>query len=145
LRKATKQKVSVSGSSSCRSISLASLVYTVLGIGASFYFKVMMDEILPNMLERSLHIISIGVIALYMFQTLIVAFRSHMLLYMSQKLDINLILGCYAHVFELPMSFFGTRKVGEIISRFQNAPKIRDAISGATLKLYIGRFLKMKF
>ncbi|MDR2360800.1 MAG: peptidase domain-containing ABC transporter [Oscillospiraceae bacterium] len=118
-------------------IFFASLVYTVLGIGASFYFKIMMDDILPNMLERSLHIISIGVVALYVFQILLGAFRSHMLLYMSQKLDINLLLGYYSHVLDLPMNFFGTRKVGEIISRFQDASKIRDAISGATLTIMI--------
>jgi ATP-binding cassette subfamily B protein len=115
----------------------ASLVYTILGIGASFYFKIMMDEILPNLLERTLTIISIGVIALYLFQTLLGAFRSHMLIYMSQKLDINLILGYYSHVLALPMNFFGTRKVGEIISRFMDASKVREAISGATLTIMI--------
>jgi ATP-binding cassette subfamily B protein len=114
-----------------------SLIYTILGIGASFYFKVMMDEILPNMLSRSLHIISVGVIALYLFQILLGAFRSHMLLHMSQRLDINLILGYYHHVLGLPMSFFGTRKVGEIISRFQDASKIREAITGAALSIMI--------
>ncbi|MDR0490643.1 MAG: peptidase domain-containing ABC transporter [Oscillospiraceae bacterium] len=118
-------------------IFFASLVYTVLGIGASFYFKVMMDEVLPNLLERTLTIVSIGVIALYLFRILLGAFRSHMLLYMSQKLDINLILGYYSHVLELPMSFFGTRKVGEIVTRFMDASKVREAISGATLTIMI--------
>ncbi|MDR1156870.1 MAG: peptidase domain-containing ABC transporter [Oscillospiraceae bacterium] len=118
-------------------IFFASLVYTILGIGASFYFKIMMDEILPNLLERSLTIISIGVIALYLFQSLLGAFRSHMLLYMSQKLDINLILGYYSHVLKLPMNFFGTRKIGEIVSRFMDASKVREAISGATLTIMI--------
>ena len=33
--------------------------------------------------------------------------------------------------FNLPMNFFGTRKVGEIISRFMDASKVREAISGA--------------
>jgi ATP-binding cassette, subfamily C, bacteriocin exporter len=35
------------------------------------------------------------------------------------------------------MNFFGTRKTGEIVSRFQDASKVRDAISGATLTLMI--------
>jgi ATP-binding cassette subfamily B protein len=118
-------------------VAFTSLVYTILGIGASFYFKVMMDEILPNLLERSLTIISIGVIALYVFQVLLGAFRSHMLLYLSQKLDINLLLGYYRHVLGLPMSFFGTRKVGEIISRFQDASKIREAITSASLTIML--------
>jgi ATP-binding cassette subfamily B protein len=118
-------------------IFFVSIVVTVLGIGASFYFKVMMDEILPNSLERNLHIISIGVIVLYLFQILLSAFRSHMMLYLSQKLDINIILGYYSHVLGLPMNFFGTRKVGEIISRFMDASNVREAISGATLTIMI--------
>ncbi len=118
-------------------IFLSSLVYTILGVGASFYFKVMMDDIVPNGLQNSLHIVSIGVILLYLFQTLLSAFRSHMLIYLSQRLDISLILGYYRHVLKLPMNFFGTRKVGEIVSRFTDASKVRDAISGATLSIMI--------
>lgn len=118
-------------------IFFASLVYTLLGIGASFYFKFIMDDILPNSLTKTLHVVSIGIILLYIFQTLLSAFRQHMLLYLSQKLDIPLILGYYQHVLKLPMNFFGTRKVGELISRFNDASKIRDAISGATLTIMI--------
>ncbi len=118
-------------------IFLSSLVYTILGVGASFYFKVMMDDIVPNGLQNTLHIVSIGVILLYLFQTLLSAFRSHMLIYLSQCLDISLILGYYRHVLKLPMNFFGTRKVGEIVSRFTDASKVRDAISGATLSIMI--------
>ncbi len=118
-------------------IFLASLVYTILGVGGSFYFKVMMDDIVPNSLEKTLHVVSIGVILLYLFQTLLNAFRSHMMLFLSQRLDISLILGYYRHVLKLPMNFFGSRKVGEIVSRFNDASKVRDAISGATLTIMI--------
>ena len=52
-------------------------------------------------------------------------------------MDIALLLGYYRHVLELPMNFFGTRRVGEIISRFTDASKVRDAISGATLTIMI--------
>lgn len=118
-------------------IFFASLVFTLLGILGSFYFKFMMDDILPNGLLKSLHIISIGIILLNIFKLLINACRAQLMLYMSQKLDISLILGYYQHVLELPMSFFGTRKVGEIISRFMDASKVREAISGATLTIMI--------
>ena len=81
--------------------------------------------------------LSIGVIVLNLFRVILNAFRSQMLLYLSQKLDIVFLLGYYRHVLELPMNFFGTRRVGEIISRFQDAGKVRDAISGATLTIMI--------
>lgn len=118
-------------------IFIASLLFTALGILGAFYFKLLVDEIMPGGLEKTLLFVSIGVILLNLFRVLLNAIRSHLLLYLSQKLDIALLLGYYRHVLELPMNFFGTRKVGEIISRFNDASKVRDAISGATLTVMI--------
>lgn len=116
---------------------IASLLLTAIGILGSFYYKVLMDDILPDGLMKTLHIVSLGVILLNLFKVLLGAIRSQLLLYLSQKLDIALLLGYYNHVLELPMSFFGTRKTGEIISRFNDASKVRDAISGAVLTIMI--------
>lgn len=118
-------------------IFVASLVYTILGIVGAFYFKELIDSVLPDGLRKTLMTLSIGVILLNIFKVILNAFRSHLLLYLSQKLDIALLLGYYRHVIELPMNFFGTRKVGEIISRFNDAGKVRDATSGATLTIMI--------
>ncbi|WP_370656284.1 peptidase domain-containing ABC transporter [Paenibacillus pedocola] len=118
-------------------IFLTSILYTVLGILSAFYFQFLIDEILPFGLKKTLNIISAGVIILYIFKILLNSFRSHILLTLSQKLDISLILGYYHHVLKLPMNFFGTRKTGEIISRLMDASKVRDAISSATLTLMI--------
>ena len=94
-------------------IFIASLIYTILGILAAFYFKVLVDDILPDSLMKTLTTLSIGIIVLNIFKVILNAFRTHLLLYLSQKLDIALLLGYYRHVLELPMNFFGTRKVGE--------------------------------
>lgn len=118
-------------------IFIASLLYTILGILGAFYFKALVDDVLPGALMTTLTTLSVGVILLNIFKVILNAFRSHLLLYLSQKLDIALLLGYYHHVLELPMEFFGTRKVGEIVSRFQDASKVRDAISGATLTIMI--------
>ncbi len=122
-------------------IFIASLVYTILGILGAFYFKELIDSVLPDGLKKTLMTLSIGVILLNFFKVILNAFRSHLLLYLSQKLDIALLLGYYRHVLELPMNFFGTRRVGEIISRFTDAGKVRDAISGATLTIMIDTFM----
>lgn len=116
-------------------IFLASLIYTILGIVGAFYYKVLMDDILPDGLVQTLTTLSVGIIFLNIFKIILGAVRSHLLLYLSQKLDISLLLGYYRHVLELPMNFFGSRKVGEIVSRFNDASKVRDAISGATLTI----------
>lgn len=118
-------------------IFLASIIITVLGILGAFYFQVIIDDILPADLSKTLHIISIGVILLKLFSVLLTVMRRQLLIYLSQKLDIALLLGYYDHVLKLPMNFFGTRKVGEIVSRFQDASSIREAISNATLTVMV--------
>lgn len=115
----------------------ASLFITAFGILVSFYFKLLIDEVLPSGLLKTLHRLSLGVILLNLFKVILSALRSHMMMYLSQKLDIALLLGYYRHVLKLPMNFFDNRKTGEIISRFNDASKVRDAISGATLTIMI--------
>ncbi|MDS0528091.1 peptidase domain-containing ABC transporter [Clostridium sp. SHJSY1] len=116
---------------------IASLLITILGIVGSFYSKFLLDDILPNGLENSLLVISMAMVILGVFKVITEFFRSMLLIHISQNIDIPLLLGYYNHVINLPMNFFGTRKVGEIISRFNDATKIRDAISSATLTLMI--------
>lgn len=118
-------------------VMLASVVITVLGIAGAFYFQIIIDDVLAAGLEKTLHIVSVGVILLNLFAVLLSAMRTQLLLYLSQKLDIALLLGYYDHVLKLPMNFFGTRKVGEIISRFQDASSIRDALSNVTLTVLL--------
>lgn len=118
-------------------IFIGSILYTLLGIAGAFYFQFLIDEILVFNLEKSLHIISLGMLILYTFQILLDAFRNYLLLHISQKLDISLILSYYNHVLKLPMGFFGTRKVGEIVSRLMDASKVREALSGATLTIVL--------
>lgn len=118
-------------------IFLTSLIITFLGILSSFYFKLIMDDIVRNSLHNTLTAVSVGMILLYLVKTVMELFRNQLMLYLSQKLDIPIILGYHQHVMGLPMSFFESRRTGEIISRFVDASKIREAISGATLTIMI--------
>ncbi|XTR39332.1 peptidase domain-containing ABC transporter (plasmid) [Paraclostridium tenue] len=122
-------------------IFLASILITVFGIIGSFYFKFLLDDIVPNNLKQSLTMFSIGFIVLAIFKVIMEAFRTHLLIHLGQKLDIPLMLGYYEHVINLPMNFFGTREVGEIISRFNDASNIRQAISGVALTMMIDVFM----
>lgn len=120
-----------------RDIFISSLLITILGIIGSFYFQFLIDDLLPNNLNHNLFVISIAMIGLAIFRVTIEFFRSMLLVHMSQNIDIPLLLGYYNHVIDLPMNFFGTRQVGEIVSRFNDAGKIREAISSATLTVLI--------
>lgn len=120
-----------------------SIFFNFFGLIGTFYFKFLIDDIVTNQLLQSLHIVSIGIIILYIFQVVISYFRTHLILYLSRRMDIQLMLGYYHHVVGLPMKFFETRKVGEIISRFMDASKIREALSTITVTLMIDTVMVM--
>ncbi|MFP3414299.1 peptidase domain-containing ABC transporter [Bacillus sp. SIMBA_074] len=116
---------------------IASIFFNIFGFAGAFYFKFLIDDIVTNQLLQTLHIVSIGIVILYFFKVLLSYFRTHLILYLSRRIDIQLMLGYYRHVVGLPMNFFETRKVGEIISRFMDASKIREALSTITITLMI--------
>lgn len=118
-------------------IFIASILITILGIAGSFYYAFLIDDIIPNDLASNLHSLSIAMLVLLLFKIITEFFRQILLIYMAQNIDVPLLLGYYNHVVKLPMSFFGTRKVGEIISRFNDGDKIRSAISSVTLTLML--------
>src|SRR3712207_2217210 len=63
--------------------------------------------------------------------------RDYLLTVLSQRLTIDVILSYIRHIFELPMSFFATRRTGEVISRFTDANSIIDALVSTILSLFL--------
>ncbi len=116
---------------------IAAILLTIMGIASSFFNKILMDEILPYGLKNQLLIFSIGFLILGVTQIVLTAIRQHMLLYLSQKIDIPLLLGYFKHVYKLPMKFFTTRKVGDILTRFSDAFTIKNILTSVCLSLII--------
>lgn len=118
-------------------IVLSSLLVTIINIGGSYYLQGILDEYIPNQMKSTLGIISVGLVITYILQQVMGFSRDYLLTVLSQRLSIDVILSYIRHIFELPMSFFATRRTGEIISRFTDANSIIDALSSTILSLFL--------
>lgn len=116
---------------------IGSIILTLLGIAGSFFNKILMDEILPYNLKNQLLIFCVGFGIIGLFNILLGAARQHLLLHLSIKIDIPLMLGYFKHIFSLPMKFFGTRRTGDILTRFSDAGTIKDIFTTISLSLII--------
>lgn len=85
----------------------------------------------------NLQTVCISVIILYLIRAFLQVLRGYLLAIMAKNVDVPLSLGYYNHMLDLPPSFFGTRKTGELMSRFSDASNIREAISNATLTIML--------
>lgn len=118
-------------------IVLSSLLVTIINIGGSYYLQGILDEYIPNQMRSTLGIISVGLVITYILQQVMSFSRDYLLTVLSQRLSIDVILSYIRHIFELPMSFFATRRTGEIISRFTDANSIIDALASTILSLFL--------
>lgn len=76
-------------------------------------------------------------ILIILLRTFVGSMKSILALKTGQRIDASLILGYYKHLLTLPQQFFDTMRVGEIISRVNDAVKIRNFINNVSLDLAV--------
>lgn len=118
-------------------IVLATLLVTGINIVGSYYLQSIIDTYVPDQMRSTLGIISIGLVIVYILQQILSYAQEYLLLVLGQRLSIDVILSYIKHVFHLPMSFFATRRTGEIVSRFTDANSIIDALASTILSIFL--------
>ncbi len=116
---------------------LGAIIYTVLGLSAPIYVQRIIDHVLPFSNTGLLSIFSLSMVLLLCIQVFTGYFKSIIILKTGQEIDSWLILGYYKHLLELPQRFFDSMRVGEIISRVNDALLIRIFINDVALSLII--------
>lgn len=113
------------------------LVCSILGLSTSIYVGKITDYVLVDGNLNLLRLMSLAMIAILILQVFIGAMKSILALKTGQSIDASLILGYYKHILKLPQQFFDTMRVGEIISRVNDAVKIRTFINDVFLNLVV--------
>ena len=116
---------------------IGAVVYTLLGLSSSIYMQKIIDFVIPEGNMRLLNLLSVAMIVILVFQTFIGTFKTILGLQTGQHIDAKLILGYYKHLLQLPQRFFDTMRVGEIISRVNDAVKIRMFINDVALNMVV--------
>ena len=127
------------------------LVWTILialsGIATAFVFQIIIDDIVGmasvfnfDELASRLTLVCLATAGLYIVGALLKLVRGYALAHVAKKLDIAIVLRSYNHAIDLPFGFFGTRKTGEILSRFSDAQTVREMLSSATFSVVVDGF-----
>lgn len=116
---------------------VGAVIYTLLGFSTSIYIQKITDYVLVGGNTNLLNLLSVVMLVLLAFQVIISVFKNIFLIKTGQQIDVRLILGYYKHLLKLPQQFFDTMRVGEIISRINDAVKIRNFINGVALSLTV--------
>ena len=113
------------------------LVYSILGLSTAIYVGNITDYVLIDKNLNLLNLMGVIMIVVLLLRTFIGSMKSILALKTGQRIDAALILGYYKHLLTLPQQFFDTMRVGEIISRVNDAVKIRNFINNVSLDIVV--------
>jgi len=112
-------------------------IYSILGLSTAIYIGKITDYVLIDKNTNLLNLMGFIMILILILRTFIGSMKSILALKTGQRIDAALILGYYKHLLTLPQQFFDTMRVGEIISRVNDAVKIRNFINNVSLDLVV--------
>ena len=120
---------------------LAAVLMTVLGLTSSFFIQALVDVVFILGRKPTLNWLGLGMLFVTLARAGFQGLRSYLLAHLSQRIDAETVLGYHRHLLGLPLSFFSSRRTGEILSRMNDAIKLRVAISATTLSVIVDSFL----
>lgn len=117
------------------------VIFTILGLATSIYIQKITDHVLVNGNRNLLNLLSVAMIVILLLQIFIGSFQTILILKTGQLIDARLILGYYKHLLKLPQRFFDTMRTGEIVSRINDAVKIRAFINDTMISFIVNIFI----
>jgi ABC-type bacteriocin/lantibiotic exporter with double-glycine peptidase domain len=87
--------------------------------------------------ELTLFAVGLGLLIFSLFRVAMMGLRQYLLDHTAHKLDVALIVAFIRHTLRLPLNFFESRYVGDIISRVQENTKIQGFLSGVALSIVL--------
>ena len=117
------------------------IIYTLIGLSTSIYVQKIVDHVLPSGNLNLLNLLSVGMVVLLVFQLLINVIRTKLVISVGQQMDARLVIGFFKHLMGMPQLFFDSMRHGEIISRINDALKIRNFVIDVSLNFLVNIFI----
>ncbi|MDK2376544.1 peptidase domain-containing ABC transporter [Serratia sp. T13T92] len=107
-------------------LSVAMELFAILG---PFYMQWVMDQVLVSADRDLLTLLGIGFICVVVMQTAISVIRSWVTTWFSSLLSVQWTANVFSRLLGLPMAYFETRHVGDIVSRFGSIGTIQSTLT----------------
>ena len=118
-------------------IFIASVVIQVLGLTTPIFTQLLLDRVVVQRSTLTLNAIGLGLLIFGLFKVAMSGLRSYLLDHVAKRIDVSLIVGFITHTLKLPLSYFESRYVGDIISRIHENRKIQRFLTGETISILL--------
>jgi ATP-binding cassette, subfamily B, bacterial HlyB/CyaB len=113
----------------------ASVMIQIFGLVTPLFTQLLLDRVIVQGSTLTLNAVGFGLLIFGLFRVAINGLRQYLLDHTANRVGIALMVGFIKHTFRLPLSFFESRYVGDIISRVQENQKIQRFLTGEALSI----------
>jgi ATP-binding cassette subfamily B protein len=124
---------------------LATLVVELLGVVPPVMVQNILDRVVVQSSESLLNVLIVGLIITQVFSNLTTLMRDQLTNYLTRNLDFNMISQFFRHTLLLPLSFFQTRRTGDIFARFQENQTVRSFLTQSTISTLLNVIMVFVF
>ena len=105
-------------------IIVVSILLPILGVVPAILAQTVIDAVTTAKNLDSINLFAFGFLVYGFGRIVLTSLRQHFLDYLSNRLDVTLIGDFVSRTLELPLSFFASRSVGDILNQIQENSKI---------------------
>jgi HlyB family type I secretion system ABC transporter len=116
---------------------LASVFIQVFGLVTPLFTQLLLDRVITQGSTITLTAVGLGLVIFGLFRVAMNGLRQYLLDHTANKVGVALLVGFIKHTFRLPLAFFESRYVGDIISRVQENQKIQRFLTGEALSIVL--------
>jgi ATP-binding cassette, subfamily B, bacterial HlyB/CyaB len=114
---------------------LASVLIQIFGLVTPLFTQLLLDRVIVQGSVLTLNTVGFGLLIFGLFRVAINGLRQYLLDHTANRISVALMVGFIKHTFGLPLSFFESRYVGDIVSRVQENQKIQRFLTGEALSI----------
>ena len=114
---------------------IASILIQIFGLVTPLFTQLLLDRVIVQGSVLTLNTVGFGLLIFGLFRVAINGLRQYLLDHTANRISVALMVGFIKHTFGLPLSFFESRYVGDIVSRVQENQKIQRFLTGEALSI----------
>ena len=114
---------------------LINLVVGLLALAGPFLIQILTDDVLVRGDTALLTTVGIAVVVMNIFNSTLKMIQSNLIAHFAQRLELGLILDFGRQILRLPLTYYESRRSGEIVSRLQDIEQINHLISKVVISI----------
>lgn len=114
-----------------------SILLQVFALVSPLFTQIILDQVVVQKSQSALTIFCLGALLFGIGSMALSGVRQYLLAYLSNQLNLTLVSGFISHTLTLPLKFFESRRVGDILTRVQENQKIQRFLIGQVMLAWL--------